>query len=31
MRVRLGGKYWRFRFAANLKDYGDMTDRKSVV
>lgn len=26
MRVRLGGKYWRFRFAANLKDYGDMTD-----
>jgi hypothetical protein len=26
MRVRLGGKYWRFRFAANLRDYGDMID-----
>ena len=26
MRVRLGGKYWRLRFAANMKDYGDMVD-----
>lgn len=26
MRVRLGGKYWKLRFAANLRDYGDMSD-----
>ena len=25
MRVRLGGKYYRLRFAA-IKDYGDITD-----
>lgn len=25
MRVRLGGKYWQFRFA-NIRDYGDMND-----
>ena len=26
MRVRLGGKYWTFRFAPNMRDYGDMQD-----
>jgi len=26
MRIRLGGKYWRLRFAANMRDYGDMVD-----
>jgi hypothetical protein len=26
MRVRLGGKYWTLRFAANMRDYGDMVD-----
>ena len=26
MRVRLGGKYWRLRFSANLADYGSMVD-----
>lgn len=26
MRIRLGGKYWKLRFAANLRDYGDMND-----
>jgi hypothetical protein len=26
MRIRLGGKYWQLRFAANMRDYGDMID-----
>ncbi len=26
MRVRLGRKYWRLRFSANLADYGSMVD-----
>jgi len=26
VRVRLGRKYWRLRFSANLADYGSMVD-----